>query len=660
MLLTIDRIERPMISKPFLFTIAVFLFSFSIDAQIKLPGLVGDSMVLQRDHEVNIWGWATPGEKITVIFNNKKYQSLTADSKVWKIVLPAMKEGGPYDMIISGSNEITLKGILVGDVWVCSGQSNMEFQMNKIREKYAADVASSGGYAIRHFLVTRKYSFTPVDDVEGRWKPANPRNIDDFTAVGYFFAQTLYDKYKVPIGLIHSSWGGSPAEAWTGADGLKGYPDDIAKALLMKDTANANALLRRDTSVMAQWYKDVRGRDEGFQKNGITWADPSIESSSWNTLAMPDFWDYQQNGPGAIDGAVWLRKEISMPTTMLNKDVYVELGVIDDIDTTYFNGVKIGSTNSKYLPRKYRVPASLIKEGKNVLTVRVIDNEGFGGFIKDKPYRLTAGNESVSLTGSWQYKVGVNMKGMPVNTFTRMFFQPTVLFNAMINPLKQYTIKGVIWYQGESNASDPAKYTRLLPDMIKEWRKEWRQGDFPFLIVQLANYMKVKDQPGQSNWALLRESQSIVAATTPNCGLAVAIDLGETADIHPLNKKDVGYRLALAAEKVAYHESAVVYSGPEVQEMKIKEGKITLTFKNTGSGLIAKGGGELKQFAIAGADKKFVWATAKIEGNKVIVWSNTVADPIAVRYAWADNPIDANLYNKEGLPASPFRSDDWK
>jgi sialate O-acetylesterase len=326
-----------------------------------------------------------------------------------------------------------------------------------------------------------------------------------------------------------------------------------------------------------------------------------------------------------------------------------------DADTTYVNGKIMGTVSYQYPPRIYDVSENMLKAGKNIVVVRVINNSGRGGFVLDKPYQLIAAGQTIDLKGKWQYKLGATMDPLPAKTFIE--WQPLGLYNGMLAPLLNYRIKGVIWYQGEANTGKPLEYQKLFPAVIADWRQKWNQGDFPFLYVQLANFMEVKDQPCESNWAELRESQ-LKTLSVPNTAMAVATDIGEWNDIHPLNKEDVGKRLALAAQKVAYGDEEVVYSGPIYQSMKIQANKIVITFTNTGSGLIAKGGGELKHFTVAGADKKFIWAKAKIEGDKVIVWNADITNPEAVRYAWADNPEGANLYNKEGLPASSFRTDE--
>ena len=353
---------------------------------------------------------------------------------------------------------------------------------------------------------------------------------------------------------------------------------------------------------------------------------------------------------------MWFRKEIDVPADMTNKPAKLFLGRIVDADSVFINGIFAGTVSYQYPPRRYELPATLLKPGKNTLVVRVISTNGKGGFIPDKRYELLAGGKTIDLKGTWQYQVGATADPLPGTTFFQ--YKPGGLFNGMIAPLVNYTIKGVIWYQGEASTGNAREYQQLFPALITDWRQKWHQagattGDFPFLYVQLANYLPATDQPSESQWAELRQAQ-LKTLSVPNTAMAVSTDAGEWNDIHPLNKETVGKRLALAAKYVAYHDKNVVYSGPIYQSMKRKGHKIILTFSNTGSGLIVKGGGELKPFAIAGADSQFVWARAKLNGNQVIVWSDQVPNPVVVRYAWADNPEGANLYNQEGLPASPF------
>jgi sialate O-acetylesterase len=633
----------------------VLVFSQTAFGLVRLPRLVSDGMVLQRGDSVRIWGWADADEKVTINFNGKTYSDIAGKDGKWAIKLNSLKAGGPYNMEINGSNHMTLKNILIGEVWVCSGQSNMDLPMSRLEDRYADVIANSDNPAIRRFFVSKSYDFNkPREDLQsGSWESANPENILRFTATGYFFAKALYEKYKVPIGLIHSSVGGSPAEAWMSEDALKEFPAHLETAEKFKDAAYIKQIEDKDKAVSDAWYSLLRQKDKGLAEGQTPWFDTTYDASGWATMNVPGYW--ADGRLGNVNGVVWFRKEIDVPPTMTGKPARLLLGRVVDSDRTYVNGKFVGSVSYQYPPRKYDVPGDLLQEGKNIIVVRVVNNIGRGGFIPDKPYQLTAAGQTIDLKGPWQYKLGATMEPLQPKTFIE--WQPLGLYNGMIAPLLNYTIKGVIWYQGESNTGRPLEYQKLFPALIADWRQKWNQGDFAFLYVQLANFMEAKDQPSESNWAELRQAQ-LKTLAVPNTGMAVAIDIGEWNDIHPLNKEDVGKRLALAAQRVAYGDKNVVYLGPIYQSMKTEGNKIILTFTNTGSGLIAKGGGELKYFAIAGPDKQFVWAKAKIEDNKVVVWSDKVTNPVTVRYAWADNPEGANLYNKEGLPASPFTTDD--
>jgi sialate O-acetylesterase len=639
--------------KRFIKCLLIILGATSSFAQVRLPRLVSDSMILQRDTRVNIWGWASPGEKIVINFNQKKYSTTAGSDGKWSVAMPSMKAGGPYDMQINAGNAITLKGILIGDVWVCSGQSNMELSLERVKDKYPAVIASATNPQIRQFIVSTRAEFnTPLDDLAaGKWETANPQSILRFTAVGYFFAKELYERYKVPIGLIRSAVGGSPAEAWLSEDALQQFPHHLAKMKRFQTKGYVDSIRRSEGMASAAWYNNIWLSDKGMQEEK-KWFDVNYDASGWGTFQVPGFWN-EQGLPRT--GVVWFRKDIDVPASMTGIPARLFLGNIIDRDSVYINGVFSGTTGYQYPPRKYDQPAGRLKPGKNIIVVRVINGAGQGGFYRDKPYRLTAGDAAIELAGSWQYKLGAASPPHPQGT--TFHYQPVSLFNGMISPLLPYAFKGVIWYQGESNTGAAVEYRTLFPAVINDWRQKWDRGNFPFIYVQLANYLRATDRPGESNSAMLREAQ-LKTLSVPNTAMAVTIDIGEWNDIHPLNKEDVGKRLALAARKIAYSDKKVVYSGPVYKEMKIKDGRVVLSFTNTGGGLAAKGN-ELKYFAIAGADKKFVWASAKIEGNKVIVWSEQVVDPVAVRYAWADNPDGANLYNKEGLPASPFRTDNW-
>ncbi len=624
-------------------------------SQVHLPQLARDSMVLQRDAKVKIWGWASPNEKIRIDFLKKKYKTAADAKGNWMVMLSPMKAGGPYSMNISGKNKILLKDILIGDVWFCSGQSNMVHQMKLHGVRYADEIAKANYPEIRHFWIPTLTDLQgPRENLPtGYWKSANPGNVLDFSAVAYFFAKRLYEKYHIPIGLINASVGGTPIEAWTSEDGLGDFSSMLNTIEKNKDTAYVNGMNRRAFADNAN--RPQRQIDQGLT-GPIKWYDPSYAPKEWRTINIPGYWEDQ--GVKNLNGVVWYRREIDVPASMAGKPAKVFLGRIVDADVLYINGQQVGTTAYQYPQIRYDVSEGLLKGGKNVFVVKVTNNFGKGGFVPDKPYCLFAGNDTIDLKGYWQYKVGEVFAPRRAGSVAGIAAQnqPTALYNAMVAPEINYTIKGFAWYQGESNAGRPEEYEKLQKALIADWRNKWNEGDIPFLYVQLPNFMDVNYLPEESNWALIREAQ-LKALSMPNTGMAVAIDLGEWNDIHPDRKKDIGDRLALAAEKIVYGED-IVYSGPIYQSSKIERNKIIITFSNAGSGLVTDDGEPLSQFAIAGADKKFVWANAKIKANTVVVWSDDVPDPKYVRYAWADNPDNPNLYNKEGLPASPFRTDE--
>jgi len=633
--------------------IAAIFFSFvimqTITAQVRLPRLIRDSMILQRDSKINFWGWASKNEKIRIKFNGKNFKTTATSDGKWSFQLPPMKAGGPYAMNIDASNHLVITDILIGDVWLCSGQSNMVHQLKLHSVRYADEIASANYPEIRHFWIPTMTDLNgPHDDLPtGYWKSANPEDVPEFSAVAYFFARKIYQKYHVPIGLINASVGGTPIEAWTSEEGLKEFANIDATIQKNKDTLYVNNITIKLPIDSAKKETDL-----GMISS---WYDPAYIPKEWRTINIPGYWEDQ--GVKDLDGVVWYRREIDVPESMTNIPAKVFLGRIRDADFLYINGKMVGNTAYQYPQRRYQIPANVLKPGKNIFVVRVINNSGRGGFVPDKPYCLIAGNDTLDLKGYWQYKVGdVFLPGSDSANNFSLENQPTALYNAMVAPMTNYTIKGFLWYQGEANSSRAKEYTTLQPALITDWRNKWKEGSIPFLFVQLPNFMEVDYLPSESQWAELREAQ-LKSLSVPNTGMAVAIDLGEWNDIHPDRKKEVGERLALAAEKIAYGEKDIVYSGPVYHSSTIDGNKVIVSFTNTGSGLITNDGEELSQFAIAGADKKFVWAKAKIEGDKVVVWNDNIPDPLFVRYAWADNPDNPNLYNKEGLPASPFRTD---
>lgn len=616
-------------------------------AAVTLPKIFTSDMVLQRDKEIKVWGWADNGETVTVKFNGQTVKVKADKAGSWIAVLKPMIYGGPYQMRISGKKTtIDFNNVLIGDVWICSGQSNMEWIM-KNTNNAEKEIAESKYPQIRLYTVEKAMSFKPEKDIEGAWQECSPQTVGDFSAVAYFFGRKLNKDLNVPIGLINSSWGGTNVETWISWDRMSKEPgyEHVNYQQLEKETT--------ERKLKQEQFRASLANDIGKAEK---WYDPSSAIEGWKKIQLPAAWESTEIGNA--DGVIWFRKDFYLPQAVDGKKVVISLGPIDDGDETYLNGKLIGSTNEWNAERKYAADANLLKSGKNTIIIKVTDTGGGGGLYgkEDQLYADIDGNK-ILLAGQWDYKKAVATTDFGISNGGPNSF-PSQLYNAMIAPIIQYAIKGGIWYQGESNAGQAFKYRTLFADMIKDWRVKWGY-DFPFFWAQLANFMKPVSLPASSQWAELREAQSLTLKL-PQTGQAVIIDIGEADDIHPRNKQDVGYRLALAAEKIAYGKD-VVYSGPVFESMKKDGNKIILTFTNTGTGLMAKDKyGYLKSFSIAGANQKFVWARALIEGNNITVFSDAVADPVAVRYAWSDNPDDANLYNKEGLPASPFRTDTWK
>ncbi|SDS10949.1 sialate O-acetylesterase [Mucilaginibacter mallensis] len=648
---------RPIIVIALLLTI-FFSALTTAYAQVRLPQLINDGMVLQRDAKIKIWGWAQPGEKITINFNHRKYTTTTKPNGEWQVESSAMKSGGPYTMDISASNHITINDILIGDVWFCSGQSNMVLPMDRLTERYPDEIAAANYPQIRNFFISTISDVSKVhaDLPPGKWLACNPENVLQFGAASYFFAKQLYNKYHVPIGIINSSVGGTPIQAWISEDGIKTIPDYNHRLATIKDTAFVNKVNQQALLAKRNKSKYIKVTDLGLT-GPKTWYDTTYKPKGWNHFWLPGYWADQ--GVSGLNGVVWFRKEINVPTAMTGKPAKIYMGRIIDADNLYVNGVLCGNTTYQYPPRRYKLSETILKPGKNIITIQVINTAGKGGFVPDKAYYLAVGKDTIDLRGDWQYKVGQvytpGSNGSSDYAFSAQN-EPTGLYNTMVAPAINYAIKGIVWYQGETNANKSQEYNLLLTTLIADWRSKWQQPNLPFIYAQLPNFMEVKYSPTESQWAELRQQQ-LEAISISNTAMAVTIGAGEWNDIHPLNKKVVGERLALGAEKIAYHDLSVIASGPIYQLASIDGNRIVLTFSDIGGGLIAKDDTTLSQFAIAGADHKFYWAHAAIENNKVVVWSSDVTDPLYVRYAWQDNPEGANLYNKEGLPASPFTTE---
>lgn len=619
-----------------------FLFCFSwswAQAEIRLPQVFSDGMVLQRQQPIRVWGWATAGERLEVSLDKEKATTQADASGRWVVTLAARPAGGPFALVVRGKQQtVTRHDILLGDVWFCSGQSNMVLPMERLKEKYPQEIAEANFPTIRHFFVPTQTG--AAEDVPTtRWKTVNSHDVLSMGGLTFFFSRALQEaRPGVPIGIVNASVGGTPIEAWTSPTGLTPFPDLIARYQQSLDTAWVRQQLR------ANRPGPVSVQDLGKKEN---WASPTYQPQGWKPFWMPGYWEDQ--GVQNLDGVVWFRKEIWMPDSLAGRPAKLFLGRIVDADQAFWNGEPVGNITYQYPPRRYTVPRTVLKTGKNILVVRVVNERGKGGFVPDKNYQLHVGTQVIDLRGEWQYRVGEVFPPRFESPHYAQQNQPASLFEGMVKPLLSMAFRGVLWYQGESNVAQASRYEVLLKNLIQDWRTQFRQP-LPFLWVQLASFQEENYWPTESAWAVLREGQRR-ALSVPQTAMVVATDAGEWNDIHPLNKKVLGERLALAARKLVYGES-VLASGPVVSTVTRHGATLELTFDPSGGEIAPQALWE--GFEVAGPQRVFYPAQARWEAGKLVLSHEKVPAPVFVRYGWSDNPERANLSNTAGWPASPF------
>jgi len=639
--------------RPVLLALVTLAAAAVAQAQLRLPLVLSDGAVLQRDHEIPVWGWAAPGAEVAVALGGSTRVTTADAAGRWRTAFPARPAGGPLALAVtSGAETATAVNLLVGDVWLLSGQSNMEWTV-KDAANATAEIASATDAGIRHFKVPQSFADAPQNELAGgAWAIGSPETVGDFSAVGYVFAREIREAEGVPIGLLHTSWGGSRIEPWMSA-AMLGWSDADVEAARQRERDH-EAELR---AALRDRIGELPTEDAGMDGDHALWAAPDLDDAGWSRVHVPAIWEAE--GYADLDGVAWYRTTVTLSEAEAAEGVTLGLGRIDDDDVAWVNGVRVGGLdNSWNVARRYAVPASALHAGDNVLAVRVVDHGGGGGIAgaDDLVYVETASGARRSLVGDWRFKVGV-VQLSSAGTRNQV---PRILWNQMVAPLTPQPIKGVLWYQGESNANtmeDAVAYRDLFPAMIEGWRAAWAQPDLPFYWVQLANFhAPPRDAADTGIWPFLRASQSATLAL-PHTAEAVILDVGDADDIHPRDKQTVGHRLALAARALVYGEADLVYSGPRYRSHTVEAGRVVVAFDHVGGGLATRAGAPLGGFTLEDADGTWHDAEARIEGEHVVVWSEGVPAPVAVRYAWADNPVAATLTNAEGLPAAPFQAD---
>ena len=629
------------------FLLITFISSFALQAQIKVAAIFSDNMVLQRHTKIPVWGWANANEKVTVQFNNQTKTTKADQTGKWIVRLDDEMAGGPYVLKIKGKNSIEIKNILVGEVWICSGQSNMEWTVGQADEA-EKEIDMADFPQIRHVKIPKEINSFPASDIQKTaWEVCSPKTVADFTAIGYYYAKELNNKLKIPIGIINASWGGTNIETWISREGFE-LDSEFRDMIYSMPKIDIHSLL--DAKMDAAKTRIEKIQNSKLNPENVSlYKDLNFKDSNWSEIHQPGLWEEQQLGN--FDGVIWLRKHFTL--SEITENCIIEIPAIDDNDITFINGIKIGQTNGWDEKRMYKIPSGILKLGDNVITIRVVDNGGGGGIYGNAAaLKIILNNKEIPLDGYWKFQVESIKNSINENDF------PSLCFNSMIHPLIPFAFKGVLWYQGESNVSRAFQYRKTFPMLISDWRKKWK-NDFPFYYVQLATYQTTGNSNEGCAWAEIREAQT-KTLSVKNTGMVVTTDVGNPNDIHPTNKKTVAKRLASIAFTNLNNEN-MISNGPTFNSFEKKEKQLIVTFNSLGAGLVTTNEyGFVNGFEIAGENQVFYPAKAYIKENKVVVSNENVLNPIAVRFGWIGDASECNLFNVEGFPAVPFRSDEWK
>ncbi len=637
--------------------IAVASMPLLVQAKVQLPAYFTDNMVLQQNRTLTINGTARAKRNVTLItsWDNNSYRTKAAADGSFSIEIQTPPAGGPYIMTFTDGEKLTLKNIMSGEVWLCSGQSNMEMPLAGWGQvdNYRQEIAEANYPNIRLLQIRKTTNVLPSDEAilnNGGWQSCTPKDVEEFSSVGYFFARQLWNDLQIPIGVIDCTWGGTPAEAWTSADALAQMGDFDFELDKMKNGLSYDQLRANYAKDIAEWNQMLVSKDAG-QKNGVAlWATTPGPAGDWGTIQAPGYWEKQ--GLAGLDGVVWYRKEVDIPASWAGKAVTLSLGTIDDDDVTYFDGKEVGKTVGFNVTRKYTIPANLVKAGKSAITIQISDLQGDGGLYGDAAnLYMECNGQRISLAGDWNYRIGIDMAEMPpMPSSPDHSGHPSVLYNGMVNPLINYPIQGVIWYQGENNVGRNQQYSVLFKTLINDWRQKWGTN-LPFYFVQLAGFMEPKTVQPESQWAYLREAQA-TALHLDNTGMVVATDIGDANDIHPKNKQEVGRRLALNALSKTYHKPMVA-DAPVMTNYTIEGNQIVINFNQP----LERPSEPIQGFIVQKPNGEFVLGNVKwLNSTTLSVSADGVQLPVAVRYNWADCP-GGTLYGVDGLPVAPFRTD---